>query len=79
MQTSGQNEGSTISILFLQSSNLKIDVLVNNAAIIHKSTNLVNFEMEEWEKVIQVNLIGAVKITKLLLPQYDPNKIWKDH
>ena len=41
---------------------------MNNAAIIHLSTHLIDFDMENWQKVINVNLIGAVKITKLLLP-----------
>ena len=64
----GTDKGIERITNFLQSANLNINVLINNAAIIHKSTSLVNFQMDEWERVIQVNLIGAAKITKTLLP-----------
>ena len=64
----GTERGINDIINFLQTSNININVLVNNAAIIHKSTDLVNFDIEDWEKVVRVNLIGAVKITKMLLP-----------
>ncbi|MFL2759467.1 MAG: SDR family NAD(P)-dependent oxidoreductase [Dehalococcoidia bacterium] len=53
---------------FLKEKKLEANVLVNNAAIIHLSTHLIDFDMEKWQEVINVNLIGAVKITKLLLP-----------
>ena len=53
---------------FLLENELNVNVLVNNAAIIHLSTDLIDFDMEHWQEVINVNLIGAVKITKLMLP-----------
>ena len=31
--------------------------------------SLVDFEVSEWEKVIDVNLIAAMKLTKLVLPE----------
>ena len=52
----------------MKEQNVEVNVLVNNAAIIHSSTPLIDFDMELWQEVINVNLIGAVKITKLLLP-----------
>mgnify|MGYP001158072696 CR=1 FL=1 len=45
-----------------------IEVLVNNAAVIHKSTDLIDFNMADWERVIEVNLLGSVKVTKAILP-----------
>ncbi len=45
-----------------------IEVLVNNAAVIHKSTDLIDFNMADWERVIEVNLLGSVKVTKAVLP-----------
>ena len=47
-------------------SNLNINILVNNAAIIHEKINLIDFNMEEWENVIKVNLVNAVKLTRLI-------------
>jgi short-subunit dehydrogenase len=64
----GTDTGVTRIFNFLKGENLEVNVLVNNAAIIHLSTHLIDFDMENWQEVINVNLIGAVKITKLLLP-----------
>ena len=53
---------------YILANGLSVDILVNNAAIIHPRLSLIDFEMLEWERVIDVNLIAAVKLTKLLLP-----------
>ena len=45
----------------------KIDVLVNNAGIT-KDTLLVRVKKEEFEDVIDVNLIGTFNITKNVIP-----------
>ena len=45
-----------------------IEELVNNADVIHKSTDLIDFNMADWERVIEVNLLGSVKVTKAVLP-----------
>lgn len=45
----------------------KIDILVNNAAIIHPKIDLVDFDPELWRQVIDVNLVGAALLTKLVL------------
>jgi len=37
----------------------RIDILVNNAAIICKPTNILNATKEEWERLLNVNLLGA--------------------
>ena len=63
-----RDTGVTRIFDFLKEKKLEVNVLVNNAAIIHLSTHLIDFDMENWQEVINVNLIGAVKITKLLLP-----------
>ena len=64
----GTDSGIDRIYSFLKEKKLDANILVNNAAIIHLSTYLIDFDMENWQKVINVNLIGAVKITKLLLP-----------
>ena len=45
-----------------------IDILVNNAAIIHPRIDLVDFDVQMWRKVIDVNLTGAALLTKAVLP-----------
>lgn len=64
-------------IEFLKESNLNINILVNNAAIIHEKINLIDFNMEEWENVINVNLVNAVKLTRLILPYMISHKYGK--
>ncbi|MCB0106430.1 MAG: SDR family oxidoreductase [Caldilineaceae bacterium] len=46
----------------------RIDILVNNAAIIHPPIDLVNFDATLWRQVIDVNLTGAALLTKAVLP-----------
>ena len=47
---------------------MKVNILINNAAIIHERINLLDFDMKEWQEVINVNLVSAAKLTKLILP-----------
>ncbi|HRW06084.1 MAG TPA: SDR family oxidoreductase [Caldilineaceae bacterium] len=46
----------------------RVDILVNNAAIIHPPIDLVNFDATLWRQVIDVNLTGAALLTKAVLP-----------
>jgi NAD(P)-dependent dehydrogenase (short-subunit alcohol dehydrogenase family) len=46
----------------------QIDVLVNNAAIIHDSQTLVEFDAELWQHVLQVNLVAPALLMKAALP-----------
>lgn len=64
-------------INYLKSSNINISILVNNAAIIHKKIDLIDFDMEKWVEVINVNLINTVKLTKLILPSMIKNEYGK--
>lgn len=45
----------------------RLDVLVNNAGIIRDKT-LAKMEIEDWEKVINVNLTGVFNCSKAALP-----------
>ena len=45
-----------------------IDVLVNNAAMIHPMIDTVNFDDDLWRSVINTNLSGTFFITKEILP-----------
>ena len=46
----------------------RIDVLINNAAIIHDSATLVEFDPKIWKLVLQVNLVAPVFLTQAVLP-----------
>jgi 3-oxoacyl-[acyl-carrier protein] reductase len=55
----------------------RVDILVNNAAIIHPRIDLVDFEAELWRQVIDVNLTGAALLTKAVLPGMIKNRSGK--
>jgi len=46
----------------------KIDILVNNAGITQSKT-LVDMSIEDWDRIIDVNLKGTFLCTKAVLPQ----------
>ena len=46
----------------------RIDVLVNNAAIIHDSATLVEFDPDLWKRVLQVNLVAPALLAQAVLP-----------
>lgn len=46
----------------------RIDVLINNAAIIHDSYDVVEFEPALWKQVIQVNLVSPAMLSRAVLP-----------
>lgn len=44
-----------------------VDILINNAGIA-KFGGFLELEVEEWEKIIQVNLLGMYYVTRAVLP-----------
>lgn len=46
----------------------RLDILVNNAGISGGSTHLVDFDMDEWDRIIATNLRGTALCTKHALP-----------
>ncbi len=55
----------------------RIDILVNNAAIIHARIDLVDFGSNLWRQVIDVNLTGVALLTKAVLPGMIANRTGK--
>ena len=55
----------------------RIDILINNAAIIHPLIDLVNFDSGMWRQVMDVNLTGAALLTKAVLPCMIQNRFGK--
>jgi NAD(P)-dependent dehydrogenase (short-subunit alcohol dehydrogenase family) len=45
-----------------------VDILVNNAAIIHGRIPVVDFDRQLWRDVMDVNITGAFLLTQALLP-----------
>lgn len=54
-----------------------VDILVNNAAIIHPRINVVDFDPDLFRDVLNVNITGAFLITKFLLPKMIENSYGK--
>jgi NAD(P)-dependent dehydrogenase (short-subunit alcohol dehydrogenase family) len=46
----------------------RVDMLVNNAAVVTPLGPTVGVDMEEWSRAIEVNLVGVMRLTQLLLP-----------
>lgn len=51
-----------------------IDILVNNAAIIHQRVNLLGFNVNLLRHVLDVNLIAPALLTKAMLPSMMANE-----
>ncbi len=52
----------------------KIDILVNNAGIFPKVKPLHEISEEEWNEVIDVNLTGQFRFTKVCDTTFDENR-----
>jgi 3-oxoacyl-[acyl-carrier protein] reductase len=61
------NEEVTKAIHSLTSDLGTVDILINNAGIA-KFGKFMDLEVEEWEKIIQVNLMGVYYVTRAVLP-----------
>ncbi|MHC4847772.1 MAG: SDR family NAD(P)-dependent oxidoreductase [Planctomycetota bacterium] len=45
-----------------------VDLLVNNAAVIHRPAPLWDVPLEEWESVLRINVLGTVAMLQAYLP-----------
>ena len=51
----------------------KIDILVNNAGITGPTTELWNYSIEDWNKVVEINLNGTFNCCKSIVPNMIKN------
>ena len=45
-----------------------IDILINNAGVTGPTSTLWDYDVNEWNKIIQINLIGTFNCCKLIVP-----------
>jgi NAD(P)-dependent dehydrogenase (short-subunit alcohol dehydrogenase family) len=45
-----------------------IDILINNAGITGSTASLWDYDVDEWKKIIQVNLMGTFNCCKCIVP-----------
>ncbi len=53
--------------------NSKIDILINNAGITGPTSSLWEYDVELWNKIIQINLIGTFNCCKSVVPNMIKN------
>ena len=46
----------------------KIDILINNAGITGSTSSLWDYEVDEWNKIIKINLMGTFNCCKCIVP-----------
>ena len=45
-----------------------IDILINNAGITGSTTELWNYDVKEWNKIVEINLMGTFNCCKCIIP-----------
>jgi NAD(P)-dependent dehydrogenase (short-subunit alcohol dehydrogenase family) len=50
-----------------------IDILINNAGITGSTSSLWDYEVDEWNKIIQINLMGTFNCCKCVVPNMIKN------
>jgi len=50
-----------------------IDILINNAGITGSTTSLWDYDVHEWNKIIQINLMGTFNCCKCVVPNMIKN------
>jgi len=54
-------------------TNNNIDILINNAGITGPTTELWNYNNDEWNKIVQINLMGTFYCCKSIIPNMIKN------
>ena len=50
----------------------RVDILVDNAGYLGDCCPFEKFEPVEWQRILQVNLIGVFELTRQVLPDHAP-------
>ena len=51
-----------------------IDILINNAGITGSTSSLWEYDVDEWNKIVQINLMGTFNCCKCIVPNMIKNK-----
>ena len=51
-----------------------IDILINNAGITGSTSSLWDYDVDEWNKIIQINLMGTFNCCKCIVPNMIKNE-----
>jgi len=51
----------------------KIDILINNAGITGSTSSLWEYDVDEWNKIVQINLMGTFNCCKCIVPNMIEN------
>ena len=54
-------------------SSTKIDILINNAGITGSTNELWNYDVKEWNKIVEINLMGTFNCCKAIIPNMIEN------
>ncbi|MDB9811439.1 SDR family oxidoreductase [Candidatus Pelagibacter sp.] len=65
-----ENVNDTVNKI-LKSSN--IDILINNAGITGSTSSLWDYDVDEWNKIVQINLMGTFNCCKTIVPNMIKN------
>ena len=49
-------------------NNSKLDILINNAGITGSTSTLWDYDVDEWNKIVQINLMGTFNCCKCVVP-----------
>ena len=60
-----KNVKDTVEIIVKSNS---IDILINNAGITGSTSSLWDYDVEEWNKIVQINLVGTFNCCKNIVP-----------
>ena len=71
VDVSNYNNVKETVIEIIKSSN--IDILINNAGITGSTSSLWNYDVDEWNKIIQINLMGTFNCCKCVVPNMIKN------
>ena len=52
---------------------MNIDILINNAGITGSTSSLWNYDVDEWNKIVQINLMGTFNCCKCVVPNMIKN------
>ena len=66
VDVSKYNDVKEVVSKIVKSSN--IDILVNNAGITGSTSSLWDYDVEEWNKIVQINLMGTFNCCKCIVP-----------